>query len=82
MKVSRNQTRRTTVGHSGGRSAETEICQPQVREGQENRSEFFPHVKERLAATVSYGTGRQAYDPDERIFGKIGTYSENGARPG
>jgi cell division protein FtsI/penicillin-binding protein 2 len=56
--------------------------QPQVRQRLDDLSEYFPQVKEGLAATVLYGTGRQAYDPEESILGKTGTCSENGARLG
>jgi len=61
---------------------EIEQFQPQVRGQMEDLAEYFPQVKEGLAAAVLYGTGRQAFDPDEQIFGKTGTCSENGARLG
>jgi penicillin-binding protein 2 len=56
--------------------------QPQVRQSLQDLADYFPQVRQGLAATVLYGTGRQAYDPEERIFGKTGTCSENGARLG
>lgn len=56
--------------------------QPNVRRHLENLSEFFPYVKQGLAAAVLYGTARLAYDPEEQIFGKTGTCSEDGARLG
>jgi len=56
--------------------------QPRVRERLDDLAEHLPQIKHGLAATVLYGTGRQAYDPEEQIFGKTGTCSENGARLG
>jgi penicillin-binding protein 2 len=56
--------------------------QPRVRRHLEDLSEFFPYVKQGLAAAVLYGTARLAYDPEEQIFGKTGTCSEDGARLG
>ena len=35
-----------------------------------------------MAAAVREGTGRLAYNPDEEIFGKTGTCSQDGARLG
>jgi penicillin-binding protein 2 len=55
---------------------------PIVRRHLEDMSEFFPYVKQGLAAAVIYGTARLAYDPEEQIFGKTGTCSEDGARLG
>ena len=43
---------------------------------------YFGDVKAGMAAAVLYGTGRFAYDPQNDIFGKTGTCSENGARLG
>lgn len=45
---------------------------------------YFPQVKQGLAATVLYGTGRHAYDPDAdaQALGKTGSCSNNGARLG
>ena len=59
-----------------------EQFQPRVRRHLENLSEFFPYVKQGLAAAVLYGTARLAYNPEEQIFGKTGTCSEDGARLG
>ena len=61
---------------------ETEQLQPMVRKQLEDLDDFVPHVKEGLAAAVLYGTGRLAYDPEEQIYGKTGTCSEDGARLG
>jgi penicillin-binding protein 2 len=55
---------------------------PMVRRHLENLSEFFPYVKQGLAGAVIYGTARLAYNPEEQIFGKTGTCSEDGARLG
>jgi len=43
---------------------------------------FIPEVKPGLEAAVLYGTARSAFNPDEQIFGKTGTCSENRARMG
>jgi penicillin-binding protein 2 len=59
-----------------------ESLQPIVRRHLENLNEYFPYVKQGLAAAVIYGTARLAYDPTEQIFGKTGTCSEDGARLG
>ena len=56
--------------------------QPMVRKQIKGLDEFVPQVKEGLAAAVLYGTGRLAYDPEEQIYGKTGTCSEDGARLG
>lgn len=56
--------------------------EPRVRRHLENLSEYFPIVKRGLAAAVLYGTARLAYDPEEQIYGKTGTCSEDGARLG
>lgn len=61
---------------------ELEQFQPKVRRHLENLSEFFPYVKQGLAAAVLYGTARLAYNPEEQILGKTGTCSEDGARLG
>jgi cell division protein FtsI/penicillin-binding protein 2 len=61
---------------------EIEQLQPMVRKQLQDLSDFVPHVKEGLAAAVLYGTGRLAYDPEEQIYGKTGTCSEDGARLG
>ncbi len=55
---------------------------PMVRRNLESLSDYFPYVKQGLAGSVIYGTGRLAYDPEEQIFGKTGTCSEDGARLG
>ncbi len=56
--------------------------QPVVRRRLENLAEYIPQIRNGLAGTVLYGTGRSAYDPDFSILGKTGTCSENGARLG
>jgi cell division protein FtsI/penicillin-binding protein 2 len=56
--------------------------QPRVRRRLDHLSQYFPQVKEGLAAAVLYGTARQAYDPEMQIYGKTGTCSEDGARLG
>ncbi len=56
--------------------------QPKVRRHLEALSPLFPYVQQGLAAAVLYGTARLAYDPEEQIFGKTGTCSEDGARLG
>ncbi|MGH9430540.1 MAG: penicillin-binding transpeptidase domain-containing protein [Terriglobia bacterium] len=43
---------------------------------------FIPEVKPGLEAAVLYGTARSAFNPEEQIFGKTGTCSENRARMG
>jgi len=55
---------------------------PKVRRQLDDLAPFFPEVKEGLAAAVVYGTARLAYNPDEQIYGKTGTCSEDGARLG
>jgi penicillin-binding protein 2 len=55
---------------------------PVVRRHLEDLSEYFPYVKRGMADAVIYGTARLAYDPEEQIFGKTGTCSEDGARLG
>jgi penicillin-binding protein 2 len=61
---------------------EIERFEPKVRKQLEGLDEFVPQVKEGLAAAVLYGTGRLAFDPEEQIYGKTGTCSEDGARLG
>ena len=56
--------------------------QPVVRRRLDDLAEYIPQIREGLAGTVLYGTGRSAYDPDLSIYGKTGTCSENGARLG
>jgi cell division protein FtsI/penicillin-binding protein 2 len=55
---------------------------PVVRRHLDDLDGYLPELKEGLAGTVLYGTGRSAYTPDEQIFGKTGTCSEDGARLG
>ena len=61
---------------------ELSAFQPVVRRRLDNLVEYIPEIHDGLAATVLYGTGRSAYDPDLSIYGKTGTCSENGARLG
>ena len=56
--------------------------QPVVRRHLDDLIEYIPQIRNGLAGSVLYGTGRSAYDPDLSIFGKTGTCSENGARLG
>ncbi len=43
---------------------------------------YIPEVRAGMAAAVTSGTARRAYDPVEPIYGKTGTCSEDGARLG
>lgn len=63
-------------------SAEMAQFQPKPRRRLESLVQFFPQIKEGLAAAVLYGTAQSAFDPEEQVFGKTGTCSENGARLG
>lgn len=56
--------------------------QPTVRRRLEGLDNYFDPIKEGLAAAVVYGTARLAYNPEEQIYGKTGTCSEDGARLG
>jgi penicillin-binding protein 2 len=56
--------------------------QPRVKRRLTELAPYLPQLKDGLAAAVLYGTARRAYDPDEQIFGKTGTCSEDGARLG
>jgi penicillin-binding protein 2 len=55
---------------------------PKVRRRLDELTQYFDQLKQGLAAAVLYGTGRLAYSPDEQIYGKTGTCSEDGARLG
>ncbi len=61
-----------------------EIAQfePKVRRYLDGFGEYFPQLKEGLAAAVLYGTAKQAYNAEEQIYGKTGTCSEDGVRLG
>ena len=61
---------------------EIEQLQPQIRGRLDDLADYFPHVREGMAAAVLYGTARSAFDPEEQIYGKTGTCSEAGARLG
>ncbi|HLW79201.1 MAG TPA: penicillin-binding transpeptidase domain-containing protein [Terriglobia bacterium] len=56
--------------------------EPKVRRRLVGFDDYFADVKAGMAAAVSYGTARSAYDPEDQIFGKTGTCSEDGARLG
>jgi penicillin-binding protein 2 len=56
--------------------------QPVVRRRLDDLKAYLPELKQGLAAAVLYGTARSAYTPDEQIFGKTGTCSQDGARLG
>jgi len=56
--------------------------EPKVRRRLDGLDDYFPDVKRGMQAAVLYGTARSAYDPEEQIFGKTGTCSEDGARLG
>jgi cell division protein FtsI/penicillin-binding protein 2 len=56
--------------------------EPKVRRRLDGFDDYFTDVKRGMQAAVMYGTARSAYDPEEQIFGKTGTCSEDGARLG
>jgi cell division protein FtsI/penicillin-binding protein 2 len=56
--------------------------EPKLRRSLEHLAPYFPQLDDGLAGAVIYGTARLAYDPEEHIFGKTGTCSEDGARLG
>lgn len=56
--------------------------QPVVRRRLEDVASYIPQVRQGMAGTVEFGTGRLAYNPEQRLFGKTGTCSENGAHLG
>lgn len=56
--------------------------QPKVRRQLDDLAPYFADVKAGMAAAVLYGTARFAYDPQNDIYGKTGTCSEDGARLG
>ncbi len=56
--------------------------QPKVRRHLTDLAPYIPAVREGMAAAVLYGTARLAYNPEENIFGKTGTCSEDGGRMG
>ncbi|MGH9404221.1 MAG: penicillin-binding transpeptidase domain-containing protein [Terriglobia bacterium] len=55
---------------------------PKVRRVLTNIEPYIPDVRQGMAAAVLYGTARSAYNPEEDIFGKTGTCSEDGGRMG
>lgn len=63
-------------------SEELAAFQPVVRRRLDNLVAYIPQIRDGLAGSVLYGTGRSAYDPNLSIYGKTGTCSENGARLG
>ncbi|HEV2351636.1 MAG TPA: penicillin-binding transpeptidase domain-containing protein [Terriglobia bacterium] len=56
--------------------------QPKVRRQLNDLAPYFADVKAGMAAAVLYGTARFAYDPQNDIYGKTGTCTEDGARLG
>jgi cell division protein FtsI/penicillin-binding protein 2 len=61
---------------------EIESYHPEVRRRLDDIAPYLPQVREGMAAAVREGTGRLAYNPDEEIFGKTGTCSQDGAHLG
>jgi len=61
---------------------EIEHFEPRVRRELTDLMPYIPDVRQGMAAAVLYGTARAAYNPDEGIFGKTGTCSEDGGRMG
>ncbi len=58
--------------------AEITDFQPRIRRELTQAAPYLPDVKQGMAASVLYGTSRLAFNPDEQIFGKTGTCSQNG----
>ena len=58
--------------------AEIADFQPRVRREISEAVPYLAGVKQGMAASVLYGTSKLAFNPDEQIFGKTGTCSENG----
>lgn len=56
--------------------------QPVVRRRLDDVASYIPQVRQGMAGTVEFGTGKLAYNPDQQLFGKTGTCSENGAHLG
>jgi len=52
--------------------------EPRVRRHLDGLASYLKGVREGMAASVLYGTSKLAYNPDEQIFGKTGTCSDNG----
>jgi penicillin-binding protein 2 len=61
---------------------EIEHFEPRVRRELTDLMPYIPDLRQGMAAAVLYGTARAAYNPDEGIFGKTGTCSEDGGRMG
>lgn len=55
---------------------------PKIKRVLTNLMPYISEVRQGMAAAVLYGTARSAYNPDEDIFGKTGTCSEDGGRMG
>lgn len=55
---------------------------PRIKRVLTNLIPYISEVRQGMAAAVLYGTARSAYNPDEDIFGKTGTCSEDGGRMG
>ncbi len=62
--------------------AEIAHFQPKIRRRLAGLAPYIPDVRQGMAAAVLYGTARLAYNPEEDIFGKTGTCSEDGGRMG
>lgn len=56
--------------------------QPRIRRRLDGVLPYLADVRDGMAGTVLFGTGKLAFDPGEQIFGKTGTCSENGAHLG
>ena len=52
--------------------------QPRVRHQLDGSGPFLADVRQGMAASVLYGTSKLAFNPQEQIFGKTGTCSDNG----
>lgn len=55
---------------------------PKIKRVLTNLIPYISEVRQGMAAAVLYGTARSAYNPEEDIFGKTGTCSEDGGRMG
>ena len=51
--------------------------QPVVRRRLDEVASYIPEVRQGMAGTVEFGTGRLAYNPDQRLFGKTGTCTDS-----
>lgn len=60
-------------------SQEAKRSTPRVRRLVNINSDAFKHMVPGMIGSVSYGSGRRAFDPQETIAGKTGTCTEHGA---